>query len=126
MLIVKSGYVLHCLPHSQSATVTQTHARTHARRFSHGVPGAEARVVWLGSHAARGGSASVARLGSHAARGGCGGYGSVLTLRVVAMVAVAWLARCMRSGRCSWRLTQNDVLVRAPQILVIRWLPQKI
>ena len=67
---------------------------------------AAARAVCLGLHAVRGDyggceSARAARLGSHAARGGRGGRSSASTMR---MVVMARLARCARSGRCSWRL----------------------
>ena len=57
MLLVKSCYA--CTA-SHSLCLPQT--QTHTCNFSHGVPGAKARVVGLGSHAVCGGSASVAGL----------------------------------------------------------------
>ena len=71
----------------------------------------------LGSHAARGDyggcdSARAARLGSHAARGGRGGRSSASTMRVVVM---ARLARCARSGRCSWRFATIIALAPRPE-----------
>ena len=78
---------------------------------------AAARAVCLGSHAARGDyggcdSARAARLGSHAARGGRGGRSSASTMRVVVM---ARLARCARSGRCSWRFATIIILAPHPE-----------
>ena len=72
---------------------------------------AAARAVCLGSHAARGDyggcdSARAAWLGSHVA---CGGRSSASTMRVVVM---ARLARCTRSGRCSWRFA--TIVILAP------------
>ena len=75
---------------------------------------AAARAVCLGSHPARcdyGGcdSAKAARLGSHAAHGGRDGRSLASTMRVVVM---ARLARCTRSGRCSWRFA--TIVILAP------------
>ena len=82
---------------------------------------ATARAVCLGSHAVRddyGGcdSARAARLGLHAARGGRGGRSSANTMRVV---VVDRLARCARSGRCSWRFATIIILAPHPENIYI-------
>ena len=72
MLTVKSYYA-----YTASHSLSVCHRHTRTRHFSHGVSGV------------CGASASVARRDSHAARNGHGGYGLAITLRVVAVVAVA-------------------------------------
>ena len=78
---------------------------------------AAARAVCLGSRAARGdcNSARAARLGSYAARGGRAGRSSASTMCVVVM---ARLARCARSGRCSWRFATIIILAPHSKIFI--------